>query len=303
MTVHVTAPTLFERPDHEAVFRIWLLSDLRVHEADFVPPEGVPAHDAVVVAGGVRPGLAEAVRWLDAAFGDRSGDRRLILVPGALEFEDRTPVPEALALGAEAAREVGVDLLHDGSARIGAENRPGLHVIGATLWPALMHDGPRKAGEARGHARHRWKACRTTLAAPDLPFLPHDAVGAHARSRAYVEDALRGVWVNGEGFGGKPAVVTGIRGGDRSLVATAFPPLRACLPPEMARPLFDPWAPNWLGSDVAELFDGVGAPAAWVHGSVPYSLDMRVGRTRVVANPRGRREPTAGFEPGRIITV
>lgn len=289
------------RPSTEAI-RLWLLSDLRVHERPFVPPSPPPAFDALIVAGNVMPGLVDSVLWLAETFAEACEDKPLVYVPGCVEFEDGVPVAEALARADLAAKARNVSLLHDASVRLGQPERPGVHVVGATLWPAFAFDG-RRAGEARGHGRHRWQACRRVRSAPGIPFLPHDAVGANSRSRAYVEDALRAIWANGECVDGRPSVVGPLSGGDRAVVATAYPPMRVCLPPALRRPIIDPWAANWLASDLDDLFDGPWAPDAWLHGAVPNALDMRVGRTRVVANPRLGEDPTRGFDAGRVVAV
>lgn len=310
MNTHLPVPftepgtsTLPGRDGREAsLFRLWLLSDLRVHEHDFALPSPPPDFDALVVAGGVRPGVAAAVHWLADTFDGTCGNRPIIFVPSGLEFEDGVPVPEALAQGEAAARERGVALLHDAGLRLGWPDRPGLHILGATMWPGFSLDAGR-AGEARGHGRHRWRGCRLMRSAPGTPFLPHDAVGAHARSEAYVEDALRTIWVRSANLAGAPTVVGPVQGGDRAVVVTGFPPLRACLPPALARPLRDPWAPNWAVSDLGRLLEGYGAPEAWLHGGVPNALDMRVGRSRVAANPFGHGDPTGGFDVGRVIVV
>jgi Icc-related predicted phosphoesterase len=45
-------------------------------------------------------------------------------------------------------------------------------------------------------------------------------------------------------------------------------------------------------------------PALWLHGHTHTSFDYRVGRTRMICNPRGYgRENAAGFDPGMIIEI
>jgi Icc-related predicted phosphoesterase len=46
-------------------------------------------------------------------------------------------------------------------------------------------------------------------------------------------------------------------------------------------------------------------PQLWVHGHIHSSRDYRVGRTRVVCNPRGYVpfEPNAGFDPALVIEL
>ena len=40
-------------------------------------------------------------------------------------------------------------------------------------------------------------------------------------------------------------------------------------------------------SDLSAILEGEGAPDIWIHGHVHASRDYQVGRTRIVANPRG----------------
>jgi Icc-related predicted phosphoesterase len=53
--------------------------------------------------------------------------------------------------------------------------------------------------------------------------------------------------------------------------------------------------------DLIERFQ----PALWAHGHTHVSFDYRIGRTRVVCNPRGYvpDEVNAGFDPGLVIAL
>ncbi|MCJ2054100.1 hypothetical protein [Methylobacterium sp. J-070] len=291
-------------PTQPMPLRLWVLSDLRVDLNPFELDAAPPRFDAAVVAGGICPGLCDAVLWLARALDGRRDDRPVILVPGPVEFCDGVPVGEALARAVPLARELGITLLHDTSIRLGDPETSGVHILGATLWPDFAVDGTANSREARAHARHRWSIKDLASSAPGIPFLPHDAAGAHHRSRAYIEDALSAVVVGSGGYGSVAAsVIPSILTGDRVVVATAYPPSRSCLPPDLAEPLLDPWRVNWHASDLDAVMQAWGAPAVWVHGNVPAVLDRRIGRTRVVSNPRNRGDPTSGFEPFRTILV
>ncbi len=57
------------------------------------------------------------------------------------------------------------------------------------------------------------------------------------------------------------------------------------------------------GHDLRVLEDVLrawGAPALWVHGRVPAAADYRIGRTRVLANPR-RRQGNRAFDPALVV--
>ncbi len=291
-------------PDrHDRGHDLWILSDLRVDLAPFVVPDHMPAVDAILVGGNVCPGVSRALHWLADSLRRGRADTAVLFVPGPVEFSDGVPVDEALAEGRLVASRLGIELLHDESVRL-EKAGDGLHVLGATMWPSFSLTGASKASQARAHARHGWRALRKMVASGGLPLAPHDLAGAHARSRAFVEDALASIVAGGEGArpSSHPAFAN-IRPGDRALVLSAFPPCRACLPADRASPLLDPWAAAWQGSELDELFERWSAPAGWIFGGTPYSWDVRLGRTRVLANPRNLRHPLSGFDPGRVVTI
>lgn len=55
-------------------------------------------------------------------------------------------------------------------------------------------------------------------------------------------------------------------------------------------------------SDLSELIIERG-PDLWIHGYVHQATDYRVGRTRVVCNPRGHADERTGFVPDRVVTL
>ena len=42
-------------------------------------------------------------------------------------------------------------------------------------------------------------------------------------------------------------------------------------------------------------------PPLWIHGNVPRGVDHRLGKTRVVANPRVGERGYAGFDPALVV--
>lgn len=293
-----------DRRSEPVPHRLWILSDLRTDRAPQALPDPLPDFDALLVAGGIAPGLCRSVRWLAEALDGRQGDRPVVIVPGPAEFLDGEPVGEALAGAVPLGAALGITVLHDSAVRLGAPLRPGLFILGATLWTDFALDGADNARIARAHARNRWAVSGRASSAPGVPFLPHDAAGAHARSRAYIEDALNSLAVGAGLYGHAPnPALPGIEPGDRAVVVTAYAPSRSCLPPTLARPLLDPWRACWHASDLDRVMQGWGAPVAWVHGNVPYAGDLRIGHTRVVTNPYDPNEPANGFDIHRTILV
>ncbi len=60
---------------------------------------------------------------------------------------------------------------------------------------------------------------------------------------------------------------------------------------------------SWCyASDLTDLIQERG-PDSWIHGHVHHAVDYRVGRTRVVCNPRGHADERTGFDPGMVCTL
>lgn len=280
--------------------RLWILSDLRVDlDPAFALPDPLPPFDALLVAGGIRPGLDTALRWLSNALGGRQGRRPIVLVPGNVEFWSDVPLVEALARGRVLAADLGFHLLSDDTVRIGPDDGPGVHVVGATLWTDWSLDGRFGGRLARVAARRSWPDAGQITLRRGRPWSPLDALGVHARSRAYVEDVLSSIAHQALGCPAPDAaLVTGVRPGDRSVVLSCHGPSRHSLPDDWPGWLLDDWLPASLVSNLEEIAQGWGAPPLWVHGNVPGSVRYRIEGTQVLTNPaRGN----AGFDPGLVI--
>lgn len=296
-----SAPTPMPEDLKRAGLRLWVMSDLRVDRLPLELPDP-PDFDVLVVAGNVCPGIDASVRWLAEALRGRQGGRPVVLVPGNVEFWD--PRPKALNLrdGRAAAAAHGVTLLSDAAVRVEDQDGGGVHIVGSTLWTDWALHGPRTATNARSYARRAHPDNRRITLNDGVPYWPHDAAGAHARSRAFIEDVLVSVKVTGEGFGAsRAALVRDIRRGDRAVVVTHHAPSQASLCGRLSPDVCETWVSASFASDVEDLMVMWGAPKAWIHGHVPTPTDHRVGRCRVVANPRSRLGRVEVFDPSFIV--
>lgn len=286
--------------------RLWILSDLAVGRDDdgFVLPDPLPRFDAMLVAGNVADDLAASLEWLAAALNDRLRGRPVILVPGTRDYRSELPPSETLRRAREKGSGLGIVVLADEAIRLPDGRGAAVHVIGATLWTDWSLNGAVHGQATRGYARHGWTGARGILAEDGRPWGPHDAAGAHARSRAFIEDALGNAVCQRLGFGTSPtALVSGVGPGDRVVVMTHHAPSPFSLPPDWEGWCGDPWLAASYATDLEDVMDAWGAPALWVHGCVPAAVDFRLGKTRVVANPRPRDDRGQAFDPAFVVEV
>ncbi len=297
-------PDATGKVEHPLGMRLWILSDVR---ADLNPafslPDPLPDFDALLVAGGICAGLEASLGWLAAALGGRQGRRPVVMVPGNLEYWSEIPLVEALAKGRRRAVELGIHLLSDETVRLEGPDGRGVHVVGATLWTDWSLEGAFQGKLARVGARHAAPDCDRILLRRGRPWSPLDALAVHARSRAYVEDALTTIAYQSLGYPAPPrALVEGVMPGDRAVVLTCHAPSRRSLPEDWSGWLCDGWVAASLASDLDAVMQAWGAPCLWVHGITPGPVDYRLGRTRIVANPRGdARVP--GFDPALVVVA
>ncbi|MGU3421809.1 metallophosphoesterase [Methylobacterium sp. D54C] len=283
--------------------KFWVLSDLAIDQAPFFRlPDPLPEFDVLLVAGGVAIGLEAALRWLAKALDGRQGDRPILMVAGSSELWSDTPMVEALSRGRELGRDLGIHLLADEAVRIESSSGSGTVVLGSTLWTDWCLEGQFEGRLARVAARHEWDDCRRILLRRGRPWSPLDALGVHARSRGYIEDALTSIVCQSLGFKRltRP-VVPDVRQGDRAVVLTHFAPSRLSLPKDWPGWHDEPWLAASHASDLEDVMHAWGAPVLWAHGRAVASADYRMGRTRVVANPRQSWEGAGAFDPTLVI--
>jgi len=282
----------------------WVLSDLRL---DGVPGYALPDPpdcDAVLVAGNVGEGLCEALTRLSEALAGRQGDRPVFLVPGNVEYRSSTPFAEALARGRDLADSLGFHLLSDDAVRFGPPHGDGTVVIGATLWTDWRLRAAPPGPSARVAARTAWDEAGRIPVGRDGMLSPLDALAMHARSRAFIEDALTSVAIRSLGLAAGPnACIDCARPGDVPVVLTCHAPTPRSLPEDWEGWHAEAWVAASRASDASAATEAWGAPRLWVHGNVPRGVDHRVGRTRVVANPRIGEPGYGGFDPALVVTA
>lgn len=138
----------------------------------------------------------------------------------------------------------------------------GTRIVGCTLWTDYLllghHARPRVMEHARG-ALHDHSLIKTRLS---QAFLPVDALSDHEISRTWLEDTLAGP------FDGSTVVVT-----------------HHAPHPGSVHPRYE--GSNLNAAFTSDLTPLVDMADIWVHGHMHNSSDYRVGRCRIVSNPRG----------------
>lgn len=291
-------------PPHRRVLRVGVLSDLHL-ECDRAQPgmrrllEGrrrldpTPVDDAghpfygprldglrdvdLVLACGDVDVKTWPVAWLDAAA--RYTGRPWFYVMGNHESYDR-PIENAVCDLREgcAGTSGRVTLLENERADLSLDGFT-ISVLGCTLWTdhALLGQGRlREARERADHGMNDHRCIRRAGGA--MRWTPMAAAITHARSRAWLEDAM----------------VRARREADVVLVATHHAPSGKSIPPrKRGHPLSASYA-----SDLEHMMVD-GGPDLWAHGHIHRPADYTVGGTRIVSAPRGR----IGHEPGAAMAA
>lgn len=254
--------------------RFQILSDLRLDpprpSAILAPRSDI---DAVIVAGNTveRPVLAfPTLRALSLA------SLPIVAVLGNREFWDGVH-DERLAQARASARDHGVTLLQNEVTVLA-----GVRILGTTLWTDYALHGARLRFAAMEAARtavidHRHI---TWTGEPRRLFGPEEAAHLNAVARRFLTATLAAP------FDGP------------TIVVTHHAPHPACCDPRFAGALLD-------AADASDLSDLIaeGRPELWVHGHVHRSVDLHIGATRILANPRGQFGENPDFDPALVVEV
>ncbi|MGC5779954.1 metallophosphoesterase [Methylobacterium sp. NFXW15] len=259
--------------------RLWAFSDLHQEHAENAWDPAAPApaggFDVAVIAGDVHMPLTRALDWL----GERMPCVPVVYVPGNHDFwwdrsEDRYTIYDQMERGRERATALGIHLLLDDAVVIG-----GTRFLGGTLWTnfrlgsfGLTH-ALRTAQGRNGMLDYR--RIRTGPRSRNR-IEPGEVLAMHRATQAFIEGELT------RPHDGPTVVVT-----HHAPHPSSLPGLHADLA----------WC---YASDMTDLILDCG-PDIWIHGHVHRAADYRVGRTRIVCNPRGHADEVTGFLPGLVV--
>ena len=269
--------------------RIWPVSDLHEEFAKWAPPEAVPDHDVVVVAGD----LITRMRRGPARLHEMGLDERpVVYVGGNHEFYGTSRDRELEKAREAALAYPNIHILQDEEVVI-----QGTRFLGATLWSDYRLFGDDRQRETMGLAGNKIGGMndfqRIRMASKDYGrFRPEDAVVEHARTVAWLRARLE------VPFDGPTVVVT------------HHAPSARSLPADFAE---DPLSTAYA-SNLDDLVEASGA-SLWLHGHIHEARDYSIGDTRVMSNPRGYvesvrygrrvevRAQDTGFDPGLVVDV
>lgn len=251
--------------------RLWVMSDLHIdinRTFPFAMPDPRPAHDAVVIAGDIGEGLADGVEWIAA---QRLNVVPVIYVAGNHEFYARDRYGELAAGRSAAARHRNIHILDRDAMTIG-----NVRILGCTLWTDYaLYGDPEQAMRDAG----KFLSDHVTISNSGRRWTPYDARAEHAVSRDWLASRLQ------------------TPGAGPTVVVTHHVPTEQSIAPRFRANRITPAFASNLDHLVVEA-------DVWVHGHTHAGFDYRLGKCRVVNNPRGylRREQT-GFRNDLIVEV
>jgi 3',5'-cyclic AMP phosphodiesterase CpdA len=307
--------------------KLLVLSDLHLEFADMVVPANA-AFDMAVLAGDIVCPGSKAMAWARRP-STLQRAKAVLLVPGNHEYYDRVMPDELTAMrrAAEQAVTPPVHLLDCDSVVI-----DGVRFLGCSLWTDFelridTADGlasdvnkgmaaarksmvdyrtisvlaaapvagastvrklrPERSPYAMGQRRPEDEppTLRNFIGASVRRLTPEDTLALHRTQRAWLQRALA------EPFDGPTVVVT------------HHGPHRASLAPRFAAD----WVSTAFISELPPSFFDV--PVLWIHGHTHASFDYRVGRCRVLCNPRGYQigrmvvPENPHFDPALVVDV
>lgn len=267
--------------------RLFPISDLHLERRR---PELIPrpaqGFDVLVCAGDMHEGHPE--RGL-ATLLDFAGGRPIVLVPGNHEryapTGDGRTAPQLLAaLEAEVARingEAGgprIHLLQGGGTAV----LDGIRFVGTTLWSDWSLAG-------------RW----LTLETPDRPADPVAYAAARMTDPVTGSREFRGAIRNGDGSLWSPADAMAAHGAEKAALTAALtvshPGPTVVVTHHPASPLAADafrdapgvpwWMPAFYATTALDDLAQASRPDLWISGHFHAAHDLRLGRTRWVANP------------------
>ncbi|MGC8493668.1 MAG: metallophosphoesterase [Syntrophobacteraceae bacterium] len=247
--------------------KIHLLSDIH-NEFEIYSPPAVDA-DVVILAGDIDV-KGRSIDWIERMFAGKV----VLFVLGNHDFYGEA-IPRQVEKAKERAVETTIHVLENGSFQLNDTE-----FFGCTFWTDFMLFG--QWAVAASEAERQMTDYRNIRTTPGFKRLrAHDTAYFHSRSKAWLLKAVKESKCS------------------RKVVITHHAPSALSLPPESALDIID----SAYTSNEDDLVAELGADL-WVHGHIHHACDYRIGRTRIVNNPRGYpEEPAPGFDDSLVIEI
>lgn len=255
--------------------KLWIASDQH-YEIYGVPRDfPMPEADIFVCAGDLMREPAKAIRWLDTMLQIPSvyvaGNHeyyRGIYTSWRDEADDENELHPKVSYLENAVDEVG-----------------GIRFIGCTLWTDFALYGPDTIETSKWAAERQMNDFGMIKYCPfgkwnTEPFRPNHTVMTHRESRMFLDQELSK----------KVACPT--------VVVTHHAPHSGSIHPKYAGSDLNPA----FASDLSALIEEH-QPDLWIHGHVHSSFDYMLGKTRIIANPKGYDGENPDFNPALIIEL
>lgn len=251
--------------------RLHVVSDLHVEFGNPIP-DPVEGADLIVLAGDLAPYRPAVIQELVRAW----RGKRVLYVPGNHEFYggDIDHVRAALA---RQCLEVGIDLLDRASRCI-----RGVRFIGATLWTDFNLYGVERAFAFKDLAQRNMSDFHV-IGHKGRAFTPEESTRRHAADLHFIDRELRHAQEAGE----------------TAVIITHHAPTGQSVHPRFHGSNLNPAFASDLNRMIATY-----QPALWIHGHMHNSVDLRLGETRVLANPGSYSpEENTEYDPALCVAV
>ncbi len=268
--------------------KLHILSDIHLEYSKWPDDIGINDIDAdiTILAGDIGEGL-QGLEWA------MTFNRPVIYVMGNHEFYRQCPMPQLWQKARKLVANSNVHILDNQSTVI-----DGIRFLGATLWTDFkvlgdehFEDNKRMAYEDIRDFRVIYMSWRDGMSSEyEGPTYrtanllePQHTIAMHKDSREFLNSELH-----------KPADISW----NKTVVVTHHAPSALSLVEKVAASPID----AAYASNLDEL---VNKAELWVHGHTHASVDYRVGKGRVVSNPRGYVgiEPVTNFNPDFVIEI
>lgn len=249
--------------------KLLILSDLH---NEFEPFEPVPTDADVVILAGDIGTKARSVMWAASAFGSLP----VVMVAGNHDLWG-SAIPRGYEKMKEAARGTNVHFLQNEEVVI-----DGVRFLGCTLWTDYKLTGNQSfAMSEANQCMNDFRKIRNATYGRSSPTYMRDE---HAKSVQFLAEQLAAPFVG------------------KTVVVTHHAPTGASIPKQFRDQnqslLSAAYASNleYLMGDAVQL---------WAHGHIHDSMDVDIGGTRVVCNPRGYapNDLNRNFQPDLVVEI